>query len=283
VVLVVVDVEELEQRVSERTAALQTSNDRMVMFSYSVAHDLRAPIRAMRGYAEALLEEAGPGLDSQRRHYVTMVIEAAGRLDALILSLLSFSRISNVELLMEPVHLQALVSENLEHMRVELEEHRAEVEVDVPASLAAVSAHEATLSQVIGNLVSNAIKFVKPGHRSRVRIRAEERGDMVRLWVEDNGIGIHPAHHERIFRVFERLHTNARFSGVGIGLAFAKQALARMNGAIGVESAEDRGSRFWIDVPMDTARPLPASQPAGSASPGDARRTALIEPEPQLG
>jgi two-component system, chemotaxis family, CheB/CheR fusion protein len=253
-VLVLVDVEELERRVAERTSALQASNDQMVMFSYSVSHDLRAPIRAMRGYAEALLDEAGPALDQERREYGLRIIEAAGRLDTLILSLLAFSRIRNIEIVTEPLRLHALVNDTLKHMRAELEERNAEIESGVSDSLPAVCAHAATLSQVVVNLVSNAIKFVRPGERPRVRIRAEERGTTVRLWVEDHGIGILPSHQERIFRVFERLHTNSDFPGVGIGLAFARQALARMDGTIGVESFEGEGSRFWIDLPTDTSR-----------------------------
>ena len=260
VVLVVVDVEELEQRVAERTSALQTSNDRMVMFSYSVAHDLRAPLRAMRGYADALIDEDGPELGPVRRHYVSQVIEAAGRLDTLILGLLAFSRITNITLLTEPVDLNAAVSDGLHHVRAETEERQAEVEIDVPSALPPVIANADVLSRVIGNLMANAIKFVPADQRPRVRIHAQDRGAVVRLWVEDNGIGIHPRHHARIFGVFERLHPSDKFAGVGIGLAFAKQALNRMNGAIGLESALGEGSRFWIELPVDGSRPQAAAQ-----------------------
>ena len=114
--------------------------------------------------------------------------------------------------------------------------------------LPAVLGHRATLGQVMGNLVSNAIKFVAPGVRPRVRIRAEESGDFFRLWVEDNGIGVALEHQERIFRIFERLHGVETYPGTGIGLAIVQKGVERLGGRVGLESAPGEGSRFWIEL-----------------------------------
>ncbi len=114
--------------------------------------------------------------------------------------------------------------------------------------------HHSTLVQVIDNLLANARKFVRPGEQPRIVVEAERRGDWVRLWVEDHGIGIAPEHQERIFRVFERLHGIETYPGTGIGLAIVKKGVERMGGRAGVESAPDSGSRFWIELPAAEER-----------------------------
>ena len=108
--------------------------------------------------------------------------------------------------------------------------------------------HRATLGQVVGNLVSNAIKFIPKGVAPQVRIRAEDQGEFVRLWVEDNGIGIAPEHQQRIFRIFERLHGVETYPGTGIGLAIVQKGVDRLGGRVGLESAEGAGSKFWIEL-----------------------------------
>lgn len=266
--LVIVDVEDLEQRVAERTTALRTTSDQLIRFSHSVSHEFRAPIRAMRGYAEALLEEGGPELGPARTHYAEKVIEAAGRLDRLVEGLVSYAQVSNVELPLTAVHVDEAVNGAINALRAEGRTRRAKIAVHMPATVPRVVADLATLTQVIHHLLSNAIQFVSPGVRPKVRVLVEDRGAMVRVWVEDNGIGIPRACHERIFRLFERLNSDAKFggSGVGVGLAYAKQAMAGMNGAIGVESSEGAGSRFWIDVPAAVPDALLAA--AAGARPG---------------
>jgi signal transduction histidine kinase len=121
--------------------------------------------------------------------------------------------------------------------------------VNLPGSLPRIKGHPTTLVQVVANLLGNAVKFVPPGMTPRVRVWAEERGERMRLWVEDNGIGIAPEHQERIFRVFERLHRRESYPGTGIGLAIVRKGMERMGGGCGVESAPGQGSRFWVDLP----------------------------------
>ena len=147
---------------------------------------------------------------------------------------------------MKAVDLALVVSDVKHQLESDLQENK--VELAVEGVLPAVLGHRATLGQVMGNLVSNAIKFVAPGVRPRVRIRAEESGDFFRLWVEDNGIGVALEHQERIFRIFERLHGVETYPGTGIGLAIVQKGVERLGGRVGLESAPGEGSRFWIEL-----------------------------------
>jgi PAS domain S-box-containing protein len=237
---------ELEQRVAERTASLTEANQEMAAFAYTISHDLRAPLRGIQGFAQALLEDYGARLDDTGRGYARRIAAAGARLDTLIQDLLAYSRLGRSEIARQPVNLELQVSAVLADMDGELRERGARLRVEGP--IPPVLGHEVTLGQVLANLVANALTFVGPGVKPEVRIRAEPRGTRVRLWVEDNGIGITPAHHERIFGVFERLHGIERYPGTGIGLAIVRRGVERMGGTVGVESAVGRGSRFWIEL-----------------------------------
>ena len=232
---------ELEQRVAERTAELDSSNRELDAFAYSVAHDLRAPLRAMYGFASAVLEDYAAVLDEDGRNYLTRIIAAAGNLDTLIQDLLAYSRIGRVHLVLEGVPLDEVVREALADLAGEVQASGAGISVDVPPLV--VLAHRGTLKQVIQNLVSNAIKFVPTGRRPVVGIRACADNGRVKLAVMDNGIGIAPEHYERIFNVFERLHGSETYPGTGVGLSIVKKGLARMHADIGVESGPN-GSVF---------------------------------------
>lgn len=240
--------EGLERRVAERTARLEEVLRELDDFAQHVAHDLRAPLRAMRGFAQIALEELGPGAEAAGpREWLRRVLEAGERMDELIVDLLAYSQLARAELPRERVDLDRLVDEVLLEARPSIAERGGEVRVDRP--LGEVVAHMPALKQVLHNLLSNAIKFVAPEVAPRVRIRAEPRPPRRRLWVEDNGIGIAPEDQERIFRMFERLHTQDRYPGTGIGLAIVRRATERMGGAAGVESRPGEGSRFWIELP----------------------------------
>ena len=243
----------LERRVSERTGQLAEMNQEMEAFAYSVSHDLRAPLRAMQGFAQALQEDFPDELDPLARQYCRRIVAAAARMDTLILDLLAYSRISRAHLQSQPLSLAAALQEALNILEVEIHESQAQVVIKTP--LPWVRAHPATLEQVVSNLLSNAIKFIEPGVRPQVEVWAEPREEgakkrrWVRLWVADNGIGIDPAHQERIFRVFERLHGIETYPGTGIGLAIVKKGIERMGGRVGVESRPEAGSRFWVELP----------------------------------
>ena len=237
----------LEERVRARTAELEDRNAELEAFAYSISHDLRAPLRAMQGFSLALLEDYGDRLDEAGRRYAERVITAARTMDRLIDDLLAYSRLSRAELRLVPLDLGRLVRSSLDQLDGEVRGRQARITVAEP--LPTVVGHGTTLAQVFANLVANAVKFVPAGRVPEVIIRAEQHGGRVRVWVEDNGIGIAAEHHERIFRVFERLHRAEDYPGTGIGLAIVRKGVERMGGAVGVESAVGSGSKFWIELP----------------------------------
>lgn len=233
------EVQEARDRLKETNEALET-------FSYTIAHDLRAPLRAMRGFSQALMEDYAPRLDSAGKQFVEFISNSAAHMDMLIDDLLNYSRLSRSELALEPTDLNALVQECVGHLAADI--HRQNAKLEVSGDLPDVMAHSEALRHVLLNLLSNALKYVKPGIQPLIRVEAEEKGGLVRLWVRDNGIGISSAHSERIFRIFERLHGDA-YPGTGVGLAIVQKSMERMGGKVGVESQPNSGSNFWIELP----------------------------------
>ena len=236
----------LEELIEERTENLQEANAELESFAYSVSHDLRAPLRAIQGFSQALLEDYAPKLDAQGKDYAQRMDDSAQRMETLIQDLLEYSRLSRSEIKLEPVNLDSVVEEAVMKLDAEIKDKDAHIRIDKP--LPTVLAHRATLEQVVDNLITNAIKFVLPEEKPQIHLWTEEHDTLVRLWIEDNGIGIAPEHHERIFRIFERLHGIERYPGTGIGLTTVKKGVEKMSGTVGVESVPDKGSRFWIEL-----------------------------------
>jgi signal transduction histidine kinase len=199
----------------------------------------------MQGYAEALLEDYGDRLGEEGRELLDRIRRAGGRMDRLIHDLLTYSRISRREMKLEAVSIAQLIRKVVQQYP-EMRPERAEIEV--ASDLPPVYAHEPSLTQVVSNLLGNAIKFVAPDRRPRIRIDFERRGELVRVYFIDNGIGIPPEYHKRLFGMFERLHADQNYEGTGIGLAIVRKAIERMNGKAGVESDGVNGSRFWIEL-----------------------------------
>jgi signal transduction histidine kinase len=245
---------ELETRVKTRTNELQERNEELESFAYSISHDLRAPLRAMDGFSQALLEEYGDKLDATGRQYAERVKAGARRMDLLIRDLLAYSKITRGDIKVGPIELDRVMRSALDQVEGDARSRGARVVVE--DHLPWVLGHEATLTQVVMNLVANGIKFVPAGRTPEVRVRTEARDGLVRLWILDNGIGIPAEYHERIFRVFERLHRVDEYPGTGIGLAIVRKGVERMGGRVGLESEPDRGTSFWIDLPRveDQAR-----------------------------
>ncbi len=235
----------LEKTVAERTAKLQETVGELEAFSYSIAHDMRAPLRAMEGFASLLMTDYGPHLDETAQSYLERIGTAARRMDGLIMDILSYSKIVRGELELQPVDVEKLIREVIPSYP-SLQSDQADISVEGP--LPRVMANEAALIQVISNLLGNAVKFVSPGVRPRVRVRAERADDHVRLWFEDNGIGIAKDLVPRLFNIFVRLNRPALYEGTGIGLAIVRKAVERMGGSAGVESEPGQGSRFWVEL-----------------------------------
>ncbi|MBA4150070.1 MAG: PAS domain-containing protein [Verrucomicrobia bacterium] len=235
----------LEHKVAERTADLKATNNQLEAFVYSIAHDLRAPLRAMQGFSQALLDEYSSNLDDTGKHFLQRINASSEFMDKMIMDLLAFGRAGRLEIELEPVKVQSAWDDAVFQCAREIEQTNTQIEVVTP--LPTVLAHQAALTQILANLLSNAIKFVSPGVQPKIRFWSEDSGPAVRLWVEDNGVGIPREYHERIFRVFERLQ-GARFSGTGIGLSIVRKGVERMDGKVGLESEPSQGTRFWIEL-----------------------------------
>ncbi len=236
---------ELEKTVIERTTSLQSSVKSLEDLNYTMAHDLRAPIRAMRGLTEALLEDVP--LNEDGKDYAEKINKAAAKMDQLVNDLLDYGELSHLEFPKHSVDLKIEIEKVLSFSAHEIQSAQAEIQIQEP--LPKVLANETLLEQILTNLILNALKFVAPGVKPKIIFRAELRGSAARLWVEDNGIGIAPHHQQQIFGVFHRLHTAEAFPGTGVGLAIIKRAVERMGGDVGLESELGQGSRFWIELP----------------------------------
>lgn len=257
----------LEKTVDERTAKLRETVQELEVFSYSIAHDMRAPLRGMQGFAQVLLEDFAEKLDANGREYLQRITRSAHRMDALIRDILDYARVVRADASLTAVDLNALISDLLATYP---DFHASRADIRVEGTLPWVVGHESFLTQSISNLLGNAVKFVRPGVKPVVKIWSENRPavasvpltgsvepDRVRLWFEDNGIGIAQRDRDRVFRMFERITPTEEFEGTGIGLTIARKAVQRMGGAIGFESELGRGSRFWIE--LRRAEPAPSS------------------------
>jgi len=251
---------ELEKRVD----ALTEINRELETFNYSISHDLRAPLRSMSGFAQALMDGDMSRLGPQGSDYVRRIANSAKRMDMLLQDLLEYSRVARASMPPMSVDLDGVVSEIVTLREREIQEKQARVDVKSP--LGTVCAHLPTVQQILGNLVDNGLKFVDPGKLAHLRIWTEEAPSrnggpdkeagcgnsthsVLRIWVEDNGIGIEKEFYEKIFGLFERLHPSHTYPGTGLGLAIVRKAVERMGGRVGVESTLQEGSRFWVELP----------------------------------
>jgi PAS domain S-box-containing protein len=236
---------DLEGMVQHRTAELQTKIGELEAFSYSVSHDLRAPLRAMQGYSNFLIEDYADKLDESGREFLNRIAAASGRLDRLVTDILTYSRVARENIEKSTIHLEPLVQEVIQSYPAL---QAAEIHVRTP--LIPVIGHEGSLTQCISNLLGNAIKFIPSDRKPVGKIWTELRGSRVRLNFQDNGIGISAADQERIFKIFEKASQGGFYEGTGIGLAIVRKAVERMEGRTGVESELEKGSTFWIELPQ---------------------------------
>jgi two-component system CheB/CheR fusion protein len=236
----------LEKLTEERTSSLREVVQQMEEFSYTISHDLRAPVRAMQGYANALLEDYGEKLDQTGREYLERISRSGNRMDRMIREVLTYSRLARCEIVVQPVSLDSLVREIVQQYPGI---QASGGEIEIAERLDNVVGHEPSLTQVLSNLLSNACKFVPPHTTPHCKVWTERNNGHVRLFIRDNGIGIKPEHQHRLFGMFERIHPESQYEGTGIGLAIVRKAMERMGGQVGVESDGKNGSKFWIQLP----------------------------------
>lgn len=236
--------QELEQRVADRTRELRDINQQMESFCYTVSHDLRAPLRSLQGFSQALIEDCSEALSLPGREYARRIMKSAEHMDTLIQDVLAYTRLSRMEMALEPVDVEESIQCAAANLSDQARRSGAVIRVEKP--FPTVAGHRSTMELMMANLISNAVKFVDSGVQPSVLIRAVDEGEFVRIWVEDNGLGIDPAYHQRIFRVFERLHGTDTYPGTGIGLALVAKGAERLGGSAGVESRLGQGSKFWL-------------------------------------
>jgi len=232
----------LEQTVSERTAQLQETVQELSAFSYSVSHDLRAPLRAIQGFSDLLIEAHGTELPEESRDHLRRIVRAGQKMDRLITDVLAYSRAGRGELVLENIDIAECIHSLVQSQYAD----RADA-ILVDANLPAVRANRIAVEQCLANLIGNALKFARSGVPSRVTISATPRGEMVRVAVADNGIGIAPEHRTKVWDAFERLRHD--IEGTGIGLAIVRRVVQRMGGSVGIDSEVGVGSTFWFELP----------------------------------
>jgi signal transduction histidine kinase len=236
----------LERVVAERTAELRETVGELEGFSYSVSHDMRAPLRAMQSFAQLLVDEYGTGLDERGVNYLQQIMRSAVRLDRLIQDVLSYTRILHAKPPLTKVDLDRLVRDLIETFP---NGQPIKPEIHIRGSLPHVTGNEALLAQCVSNLLSNGAKFVSPGITPQVEISAEAIDDTsLRVCFKDNGIGIAVEDRSRIFRLFERIHPATEYEGTGIGLTIVRKAAERMDAQVGFESEVGKGTKFWLQI-----------------------------------
>jgi light-regulated signal transduction histidine kinase (bacteriophytochrome) len=225
---------------------LARSNAELQQFAYVASHDLQEPLRMIGSYTQLLERRYGDRLDQDAREFMGFIVDGATRMKQLIEDLLAYSRVGTRGKEMRPLQAQAVLDKALVNLRAAIEQSAAAV---THGSLPEVNADDTQLAQLLQNLVANAIKFRKRNEAPRIHVGVEDAGDEWRFSVADNGIGIEPQYFERIFLVFQRLHTQDEYPGTGIGLAICRKVVERHRGRIWVESAYGEGSTFHFTLP----------------------------------
>ncbi|MBA4148517.1 MAG: hypothetical protein H0X66_10425 [Verrucomicrobia bacterium] len=238
---------QLSQLVEHRTAKLEEALRSMERFNYSIAHDLRAPLRAVRGFTQAICEDYNQAFDATGKEYCKRIEGSIERMDQLIDDLLTYGRLTHTEIHLGWVDSESVFRKVICDFQCIIQEKNARIDASLP--LPKVWANSTLLEQIFSNLIGNALKFVSPNESPELKVWAESKPHGTRIYVKDNGIGVASEHQERIFRVFERLHRNEAYPGTGIGLAIVEKAAERMEGRVGVISELGKGSCFWIDLP----------------------------------
>ena len=235
---------EMLLRTRSLSLALKLRNEDLESFFHAMTHDLRAPLRAVKSFAELL--EDSPGLSSKGAHYVQRIRSASGQMQELIDALISFARVGYNEQTPQAVDLQILLERCLQQLEMEIEKRAAQIQVLSPMPI--VEGYPFLFKIILTNLLSNALKFVEPGQSPVVLLRCQLSQTMCRIEIEDHGIGMTPEQQNRLFRPFVQFHGVEEYEGIGLGLATVRKAVELMGGRIGVSSTPGQGSLFWLNL-----------------------------------
>jgi signal transduction histidine kinase len=240
---------ELAALVAVRTEHLEAAIRSMEAFTYSMAHDLRAPLRSIRALTSLWMDEYKDRFDETALDYAKRIETSVKKMEELMRDLLNYGLVAHASTTFQKVDLQREFEAIRMDLQPELEAKRGALETKNDAG--EVVANPVLLHQVLLNLTSNALKFVPPQTAPQVRLSTERRRNCVRISVEDNGIGIPAKYRDRIFGLFERLDSDNEYPGTGVGLAIVQKAVERMGGKVGVESEPGKGSCFWVELPAN--------------------------------
>ena len=237
----------LESRVAERTAQLRQANQELEAFSYTVSHDLKAPLRGIDGYSQLLVEEYGERLDEDGRQFIRRIRHGVQLMGELINDLLEYSRMERRDMATEPVSLLPLVQQVLDGYDADI--HRQGAQVQLAMEPFTLALDREGMAVVLRNLIGNALKFSRDRQPPRVEIGSRSEAGRRILWVRDNGVGFDMKYHDRMFGIFQRLHRAEEFPGTGVGLALVFKAVQRMGGRVWAESTLGDGATFFLEFP----------------------------------
>jgi PAS domain S-box-containing protein len=236
---------------NDAVEALRRSNAELAQFAYVASHDLSEPLRMISSYLQLLRRRYHGRIDEDADAFIDYAVDGANRMRALIEDLLSYSRAGGSERPTEPVDTGRIVAEVAATLRAQARAERPDIEW---SELPVVKGDGGQITQLFQNVIGNDVKFVAPGVRPHVQVAAAREGALWRFMVDDNGIGIEPTQLERVFGMFQRLHTRDEFEGTGIGLAIAKKVVERHGGTIRARRLEHGGTRFEFTLPCDDGR-----------------------------
>jgi signal transduction histidine kinase len=234
-----------EETLQEYADRLKRSNEDLERFAYIASHDLQEPLRNVVSFAQLLSRRYQGKLNPDADEYIGYIVEGGKRMQALVSDLLDYSRVNTRGQAFQPVNTNDLVDHVIQNLYSQVQESNAVIMTD---SLPVVEVDPGQLEMVFQNLIGNAIKFRKNGIAPHIHISAEKTGDTWKFAIKDNGIGIDPAFHDRIFVIFQRLHTRDKYPGTGVGLAIVKRIIERHGGKIWVESEAESGSTFYFTL-----------------------------------
>ncbi len=237
--------EELEQRVRERTAELEATNKELEAFTYSVSHDLRAPLRHISGFSKILTEEFGPSLPPEAQRHLLRIEEGTCRMGQLVDDLLNLARVGRRELTLQVTGLQSVVDEVISSLKPECSGRKVQWKI---GNLPYVDCDTALMKQVFQNLLSNALKFTRPRPQAVIEVGQKEQNGSAVLYVRDNGVGFSMKYADKLFGVFQRLHRQEDFEGTGVGLATVQRIIHKHGGCIWAEAELDKGASFYFTL-----------------------------------